>query len=100
MVEILCENPFVCLKFPIESLLCISEKDEVVELLSEELTDLLCREYHKFWSQVIFDKSLHIFIDTYLRFAQRCYDIPGNSSKLTHSLTLTHSHSPLFLIEL
>jgi hypothetical protein len=76
-------------------LLCLSEKDEVVELLKEELTDLLCREHHKFWSQVIFDKSLQIFIDTYLRFAQRCYDNPGNSSKHTNKQINTLSLNEL-----
>jgi len=52
-----------------------NEKDEVVEFLQDDLRDLLRRDYHKFWSQVIYDKSFEKFLDTYLRFVQRCYDV-------------------------
>ena len=50
------------------------ERAVALELIADDLQLLLCLPFHKFWSQSVFDVSLHRLLDTYLRLAPRSYD--------------------------
>lgn len=47
-------------------------------MVAKDVKWLLQQKYHLFWSQVIFDDTLHGFIDSYLQHAPRDHD--GSSS--------------------
>lgn len=51
-----------------------TEKDDIIVLLIEDVTDLLKLKYNRFWSHIIYDKSLQKFLDTYLRYVKRPYE--------------------------
>eukprot|EP00029_Vermamoeba_vermiformis_P009015 TRINITY_DN4369_c0_g1_i1.p1 TRINITY_DN4369_c0_g1~~TRINITY_DN4369_c0_g1_i1.p1 ORF type:complete len:782 (-),score=214.74 TRINITY_DN4369_c0_g1_i1:5-2014(-) len=51
-----------------------NEKDDIIVLLIEDVTDLLKLKYNRFWSHIIYDKGLQKFLDTYLRYVKRPYE--------------------------
>ncbi|KAL6867642.1 hypothetical protein ACP4OV_015666 [Aristida adscensionis] len=59
------------------------ESQAVVDLLNDALAALLRAKPREFWRQVAQDTSLHAFLDSYLQFRHRWYDLPHRSPKGT-----------------
>ncbi|XP_071945798.1 activating signal cointegrator 1 complex subunit 2-like isoform X2 [Antedon mediterranea] len=80
----------------IEDQSSIEEWADRLAFIKDDLQRLLCQPYHKFWSQVIFDGSLQMCLDTYLSFAPRCFDnlshVPGH-----YQDSLKHVHKLVFM---
>ena len=47
---------------------------EYLHVLRDDLSNLLKKPYNLFWSDVVYSKSFHRFLDSYLRFAKRSFD--------------------------
>ncbi|XP_033115199.1 activating signal cointegrator 1 complex subunit 2-like [Anneissia japonica] len=74
----------------------LEEWADRLAFIEEDLKRLLRQPYHKFWSQMVFDSSLHLCLDSYLRHAPRCFDV------LTHvpeqyQDSLKHVHRLVFM---
>ncbi|ESN97566.1 hypothetical protein HELRODRAFT_193244 [Helobdella robusta] len=52
----------------------VGEWMEMTSLIEEDLDHILSFSHHKFWSQAIFDESLHACVVTFLRHAPRPYE--------------------------
>ncbi|XP_062210268.1 uncharacterized protein LOC133911853 [Phragmites australis] len=59
------------------------ESQDVVDLLNDELAALLRAKPREFWRQVAQNTSLHDFLDSYLQFRHRWYDLPHRGPKGT-----------------
>ncbi|XP_048226861.1 uncharacterized protein LOC8265307 [Ricinus communis] len=57
------------------------ESQRVVDLLSRELSRLLKLNPRDFWREVASDKSLHEFLDSFLKYKSRWYDFPHRGAK-------------------
>ncbi|KAJ3673977.1 hypothetical protein LUZ60_005969 [Juncus effusus] len=57
------------------------EAQSVVDLLNEELKRLLVMKPRDFWKEVARNSSLHRFLDSYLKFRHRWYDLPYHGPK-------------------
>lgn len=55
------------------------ETQGVADLLNQELRALLGMKAREFWRTVATDDSLHEFLDSYLQFRKRWYDLPHRS---------------------
>lgn len=55
------------------------ETQGVADLLNQELRALLAMKAREFWTTVATDDSLHEFLDSYLQFRKRWYDLPHRS---------------------
>ncbi|KAL3679871.1 hypothetical protein R1sor_022827 [Riccia sorocarpa] len=56
------------------------ETQEVIDLLNKQLSALLRLPYRLFWEKVSSDDSLSVFLDSYLQYRKRWFDIPMESS--------------------
>ncbi|WVZ55900.1 hypothetical protein U9M48_006501 [Paspalum notatum var. saurae] len=61
----------------------VQESQSVVDLLNDSLAALLCAKPREFWRQVAQNTSLHDFLDSYLQFRHRWYDLPHRGPKGT-----------------
>ncbi|VAH87923.1 unnamed protein product [Triticum turgidum subsp. durum] len=59
------------------------ESQAVVDLLNDALASLLRAKPREFWRQVAQNASLHAFLDSYLQFRHRWYDLPHRGPKGT-----------------
>uniref|UniRef100_A0A0A9DH47 Uncharacterized protein n=1 Tax=Arundo donax TaxID=35708 RepID=A0A0A9DH47_ARUDO len=59
------------------------ESQAVVDLLNDALAALLSAKPREFWRQVAQNASLHDFLDSYLQFRHRWYDLPHRGPKGT-----------------
>ncbi|KAJ0982117.1 hypothetical protein J5N97_010372 [Dioscorea zingiberensis] len=59
------------------------ESQRVVDILNEELSLLLKMRPRDFWREVARNDSLHEFLDSYLQFRHRWYDLPHRGAKGT-----------------
>uniref|UniRef100_A0A0D9VQX9 CUE domain-containing protein n=1 Tax=Leersia perrieri TaxID=77586 RepID=A0A0D9VQX9_9ORYZ len=59
------------------------ESQAVVDLLNDALAALLRAKPREFWRQVAQNTSLHEFLDSYLQFRHRWYDLPHRAPKGT-----------------
>uniref|UniRef100_A0ACD5TV22 Uncharacterized protein n=1 Tax=Avena sativa TaxID=4498 RepID=A0ACD5TV22_AVESA len=59
------------------------ESQAVVDLLNDALASLLRAKPREFWRQVAQNTSLHAFLDSYLQFRHRWYDLPHRGPKGT-----------------
>ncbi|CAA6667408.1 unnamed protein product [Spirodela intermedia] len=59
------------------------ESQAVVDVLNAELSRILKMKPKKFWEEVVRSISLHGFLDSYLRFRNRWYDLPHRGPKGT-----------------
>ncbi|CAN0905643.1 Activating signal cointegrator 1 complex subunit 2 [Linum grandiflorum] len=57
------------------------ESQRVVDLLNRELSRLLRLSPREFWKEVAKDDSLHVFLDSFLKFRNRWYDFPYRGAK-------------------
>lgn len=57
------------------------ESQRVVDILNEELSQLLKMTPRDFWREVARNESLHEFLDSYLQFRHRWYDLPHRGAK-------------------
>ncbi|RCV46029.1 hypothetical protein SETIT_9G499500v2 [Setaria italica] len=57
------------------------ESQAVVDLLNDALAALLRAKPREFWRQVAQNTSLHDFLDSYLQFRHRWYDLPHRAPK-------------------
>ncbi|XP_006649591.1 activating signal cointegrator 1 complex subunit 2 [Oryza brachyantha] len=57
------------------------ESQAVVDLLNDALAALLRAKPREFWRQVAQNDSLHEFLDSYLQFRHRWYDLPHRAPK-------------------
>ncbi|KAK3231236.1 hypothetical protein Dsin_003117 [Dipteronia sinensis] len=57
------------------------ESQRVVDLLNRELSWLLKLNPRDFWREVASDSSLHEFLDSFLKFRSRWYDVPYRGAK-------------------
>ena len=62
-----------------------TETAQVLKLADEGLEELLDAPLHKFWSQLAYDPSLQLLLDSFLRYRRRAFDAAkGASRDLTH----------------
>ncbi|PNT77956.1 hypothetical protein BRADI_1g70890v3 [Brachypodium distachyon] len=61
----------------------VQESQSVVDLLNDALASLLRAKPRDFWRQVAQNTSLHEFLDSYLQFRHRWYDLPHRGPKGT-----------------
>lgn len=66
-----------------------SDSNEVLNALDADLSALLKKRYHEFWSTVLFDESFLKFLDSFLRYFKRNYDTTGGE--------LTPLHKSIFI---
>ncbi|KAI4366481.1 hypothetical protein MLD38_022354 [Melastoma candidum] len=59
----------------------VIESQRVVDVLNRELSRLLRLKPREFWKEVAGDASLHEFLDSFLKFRSRWYDLPYRGSK-------------------
>ncbi|KAE8788428.1 Activating signal cointegrator 1 complex subunit 2 [Hordeum vulgare] len=59
------------------------ESQAVVDLLNDALASLLRAKPREFWRQVAQNGSLHAFLDSYLQFRHRWYDLPHRGPRGT-----------------
>ncbi|XP_045800205.1 activating signal cointegrator 1 complex subunit 2 isoform X1 [Trifolium pratense] len=57
------------------------ESQKVVDLLNSQLSRLLKLKPKDFWSQVASDTSLHEFLNSFLQFRSRWYDLPHRGTR-------------------
>ncbi|WJX41468.1 hypothetical protein P8452_28817 [Trifolium repens] len=57
------------------------ESQNVVDLLNSQLSRLLKLKPKEFWSQVASDTSLHEFLNSFLKFRSRWYDLPHRGTR-------------------
>ncbi|XP_055939628.1 activating signal cointegrator 1 complex subunit 2-like isoform X1 [Argiope bruennichi] len=80
-----------------------AEEEEWLEMawfLEEDLHWVLKLPYHRFWSQVIYDESLHKCLESYLSQAPRYYDLDSLHLKEEILQALKKIHKLVFLIYL
>ncbi|KAL2613198.1 hypothetical protein R1flu_024890 [Riccia fluitans] len=53
-----------------------SETQGVIDLLNKQLSSLLRLPYRRFWDKVTLDESLSVFLDSYLHYRKRWFDVP------------------------
>jgi len=62
-----------------------TETAQVLKLADEGLEELLDAPLHKFWSQLAYDPSLQVLLDSFLRYRRRAFDAANGASRdLTH----------------
>ncbi|GFP93731.1 activating signal cointegrator 1 complex subunit 2 [Phtheirospermum japonicum] len=57
------------------------ESQRVVDLLNRELSRLLKLRPRDFWREVATDESLHVFLESFLKFRSRWYDFPHRGAR-------------------
>ncbi|KAG8178093.1 hypothetical protein JTE90_017442 [Oedothorax gibbosus] len=73
---------------------------ENIAFLKEDLQWILKLPYHRFWSQVIYDESLHKCLESYLSQSPRDYDLVGLHLKDELLVPLKNIHKLVFLVYL
>lgn len=80
-----------------------AEEEEWLELtwfLEEDLRWVLKLPYYRFWSQIVYDDSLHKCLESYLSQAPRYYDLDSLNLKNEILNALKRIHKLIFLIYL
>ncbi|GFR14125.1 activating signal cointegrator 1 complex subunit 2, partial [Trichonephila clavata] len=80
-----------------------AEEEEWLELawfLEEDLHWVLKLPYHRFWSQIVYDESLHKCLESYLSQAPRYYDLDNLNLMKGIQNALKKIHKLIFLIYL
>ncbi|GFS85656.1 activating signal cointegrator 1 complex subunit 2 [Nephila pilipes] len=80
-----------------------AEEEEWLELawfLEEDLHWVLKLPYHRFWSQIVYDESLHKCLESYLSQAPRYYDLDSLNLRSEILNALKRIHKLIFLIYL
>lgn len=69
---------------------------EQMEFLEHDLQHLLNLEHHKFWSQVVYDESVHLCLESYITNGPRWYDDQALDS--ASKTVIENIHNMIFLV--